>query len=206
MHYIDLLGAHRRSPQALPSLKTSWIDGAAMTPDVVSAMRDELGFKRIQAVYGMIETMGATVVSGFDDPLSVACENNGRIIGNYEIRIVEPKTDVIHADGIVGEILVRGEIVMLGYYKRPDDTARVIDSDGWFHTRDLGRMSPEGYLQVTGRLNDMFIVGGSNVYPSEVERILQGHTAIRQAVVGVPDSRLGEVGFAFIQLEKTTSP
>lgn len=201
-HFIDLLAAHRRNPCKLPSLKTSWIGGAAVTPDVVSAMHDELGFKRLQAIYGMTETMGATVVSGFDDPLSIACENKGRIIGDYEIRIVDPRTGAAYPEGAVGEVLVRGEIVMLGYYKRPEETAEAIDADGWFHTGDLGWVSLEGYLQVTGRLKDMFIVGGSNVYPSELERILQGHPAIKQAaVVGVPDPRLGEVGFAFVQLE-----
>ena len=95
---------------------------------------------------------------------------------------------------------MRGHPVMKGYYKMPEATAAVLDPDGWFHTGDLGVFDEDGYLSITGRKSDMFIVGGSNAYPAEIELALMEHPAIKQAyVVGVPDARLGEVGFAFVE-------
>ncbi|MBN9426894.1 MAG: AMP-binding protein, partial [Burkholderiales bacterium] len=103
--------------------------------------------------------------------------------------------------GETGELWVRGHLVMMGYYKNPEATAEVMTPDGWFRTGDLGHFDAAGYLKITGRLKDMFIVGGSNAYPAEIERMLQSHPQVKQAVVvGVPDRRLGEVGMAFVQL------
>jgi len=100
-------------------------------------------------------------------------------------------------------VRVRGHLVMQGYYKNPEATAEVITPDGWFRTGDLGVFDAAGYLKITGRLKEMFIVGGSNAYPAEIERVLQGMAQIKQAVVvGVPDRRLGEVGCAFVQLQE----
>jgi len=108
--------------------------------------------------------------------------------------------------GQVGEVRVRGHIVMLGYYQNPQATSEAITPDGWFLSGDLGVFDDDGYLKITGRLKEMFIVGGSNAYPAEIERLLQGLAQIKQAVVvGVPDRRLGEVGFAFIQLHEGES-
>jgi fatty-acyl-CoA synthase len=105
--------------------------------------------------------------------------------------------------GEVGEVRVRGHLVMQGYYRNPQATAEAITPEGWFRTGDLGQFDVEGYLKITGRLKEMFIVGGSNAYPAEIERLLQALPEIRQAVVvGVPDRRLGEVGFAFLQLHE----
>jgi fatty-acyl-CoA synthase len=98
-------------------------------------------------------------------------------------------------------VWVRGHLVMMGYYKNPQATAEVITPDGWFRTGDLGVYDEQGYLKITGRLKDMFIVGGSNAYPAEIERMLQSHPQVKQAVVvGMPDRRLGEVAMAFVQL------
>jgi fatty-acyl-CoA synthase len=106
----------------------------------------------------------------------------------------------------VGEVRVRGHLVMQGYYRNPQATADAITADGWFRTGDLGVFDEAGYLQITGRLKEMFIVGGSNAYPAEIERMLQSMPQVRQAVVvGVPDKRLGEVGFAFVQLHEGAS-
>jgi fatty-acyl-CoA synthase len=103
----------------------------------------------------------------------------------------------------VGEVRVRGHLVMQGYYKNPQATAEVITPDGWFRTGDLGVFDDAGYLKITGRLKEMFIVGGSNAYPAEIERLLQGLPQVKQAVVvGIPDRRLGEVGVAFVQLHE----
>ena len=134
----------------------------------------------------------------FDAPIEVTCENKGKPVGDYEIRVVRPDTDTEAAVGEDGEIQVRGYLVMLGYYRNEEATAEAITPEGWFHTGDLGHFDAEGYLKITGRAKEMFIVGGSNAYPAEIERFLESHPKVDQAVVcGVPDARLGEVGFAF---------
>jgi fatty-acyl-CoA synthase len=103
--------------------------------------------------------------------------------------------------GADGEIRVRGHLVMQGYYRDPAATAAAITPDGWFRTGDIGRFDGAGYLTITGRLKEMFIIGGTNAYPAEIERFLETHPAVRQAVVcGVPDRRLGEIGFAYVKL------
>jgi fatty-acyl-CoA synthase len=202
-HFIDCLDSIRRRPRDVSCLKSAWIGGAPVTPDVALAVREELGLKGLLAVYGMTETTAATSFSSFDDPLDILCDNKGKPIGEFEVAVFDPGTDRVVAAGAVGEVRVRGHIVMLGYYKNPEATAEVIRPDGWFRTGDLGTIDESGYLKITGRLKEMFIVGGSNAYPAEIERLLQGIDEIKQAVVvGVPDRRLGEVGFAFIQLHE----
>lgn len=200
-HYIDLIDEIRRSGKQLKSLKTGWIGGATVTAEVASAARRELNMRSLQAVYGMTETTSTTTLSGFDDPIEILCENKGKPIGEFEVAVVA--TDGKPApSGEVGEVWVRGHLVMQGYYGDPKATSEVITHDGWFKTGDLGSFDEAGYLKITGRKKDMFIVGGSNAYPAEIERLLQSHPAVRQAiVVAVPDRRLGEVGFAFLELQ-----
>ena len=205
-HFIDCLDSIRRQPRDVSCLKSAWIGGAPVTPDVAMAAKQELGLRALQAVYGMTETTAATVFSEFDAPLEILCENKGRPIGEFEVAVCDPiKGDPLPA-GQVGEVRVRGHIVMLGYYQNPQATSEAITPDGWFRSGDLGVFDDDGYLKITGRLKEMFIVGGSNAYPAEIERLLQGLAQIKQAVVvGVPDRRLGEVGFAFIQLHEGES-
>jgi fatty-acyl-CoA synthase len=200
-HFIDCLDAIRRHPRDVSCLKSAWIGGAPVTPDVALAAKQELGLQALQAVYGMTETTAATVFSEFDAPLEVLCENKGRPIGEFEVAVVDPASGRALGTDEVGEVRVRGHIVMQGYYRNPLATAEAITPDGWFRTGDLGVIDAQGYLKITGRLKEMFIVGGSNAYPAEIERIVQGLPEVKQAVVvGVPDRRLGEVGFAFVQL------
>jgi fatty-acyl-CoA synthase len=202
-HFIDCLDSIRRQPRDVSCLKSAWIGGAPVTPDVALAVREELGLKGLLAVYGMTETTAATTFSRFEDPLEILCENKGKPIGDFEVAVFDPGTGRMVAPGEVGEVRVRGHIVMLGYYKNPEATAEVVKPDGWFRTGDLGVIDEAGYLKITGRLKEMFIVGGSNAYPAEIERLLQAVDEIKQAVVvGVPDRRLGEVGFAFVQLHE----
>jgi acyl-CoA synthetase (AMP-forming)/AMP-acid ligase II len=134
-----------------------------------------------------------------DDPETVAT-TSGRATAGFEIQIA--------ADGDEpGEILLRGPNVMLGYLNDPTATARAIDSDGWLHTGDVGRLDERGYLTITDRLKDMYICGGFNVYPAEVEQALTRHAGVAEAaVIGVPDGRLGEVGKAFVVRRPAASP
>jgi fatty-acyl-CoA synthase len=202
-HFIDCLDAIRRRPRDVSCLKSAWIGGAPVTPDVALASKQELGLKALQAVYGMTETTAATVFSEFDAPLEILCDNKGRPIGEFEVVVADPIGGQPLPTGSVGEVRVRGHLVMKGYYKNPQATAEVITSDGWFRTGDLGVFDDAGYLKITGRLKEMFIVGGSNAYPAEIERLLQGIAQVKQAVVvGVPHRRLGEVGYAFVQLHE----
>jgi fatty-acyl-CoA synthase len=202
-HFIDCLDAIRRRPRDVSCLKSAWIGGAPVTPDVAMASKSELGLRALQAVYGMTETTAATVFSEFDAPLEVLCDNKGRPIGDFEVIVADPIQGHPLPVGAVGEVRVRGHIVMKGYYRNPKATAEVITADGWFRTGDLGVFDEAGYLKITGRLKEMFIVGGSNAYPAEIERLLQGIGEVKQAVVvGVPHHRLGEVGYAFVQLHE----
>lgn len=200
-HFIDCLDAIRRQPRDVSCLRSAWIGGAPVTPDVAMAARTELGLKSLQAVYGMTETTAATVFSEHDAPLEILCENKGRPIGEFEVAVVDPATGQALPTGHTGEVRVRGHLVMQGYYRNAQATAEAITPEGWFRTGDLGEFDSQGYLKITGRLKEMFIVGGSNAYPAEIERMLQSRPEIKQAVVvGVPHARLGEVGFAWVQL------
>lgn len=205
-HFIDCVDAARKKSYDLSAIKAAWVGGAPVTPSVVADVRSVLTIRHLQAVYGMTETSGCTVISGHDDAPEIAAENKGRILGDYELAVADANGKPTTVPGTVGEILVRGHIVMLGYYKNPTATAEVLDADGWFHTGDLGFVDADGYLSVTGRAREMFIVGGSNVYPAEVERVVQGHPAVKQAVAfGVPDARLGEIGRVHVQLQDGAS-
>ena len=198
-HFIDLLQQSTKSPRDTTCLKSAWIGGAPVTPKIAMAVKDTLHFDALQAVYGMTETMGMTTLSEFDAPIEVTCENKGKPVGDYEVKVVDPDTGIEKPVGDDGEIWVRGYLLMLGYYQNEEATREAITPEGWFRTGDLGRFDREGYLQITGRAKEMFIVGGSNAYPAEIERFLETHPDVDQAVVcGAPHERLGEVCFAFV--------
>jgi fatty-acyl-CoA synthase len=205
-HFIDCIDVLKHSRYDTSCLKSAWIGGAPVTPDVARAAFASMRLDALQAVYGMTETTSSTVLSEFDAPLEVLCDNKGKPIGEFEVVVVDPVTERPAPVDAVGEIRVRGHIVMQGYFRNPEATREVMTADGFFKTGDLGCFDGQGYLKVTGRVKDMFIVGGTNAYPAEIERMLQLHAGIKQAiVVGVPHRRLGEVGFAFVQPETPDS-
>ncbi|MBI2167898.1 MAG: fatty acid--CoA ligase family protein [Actinobacteria bacterium] len=182
----------------LSSLRLA-VTGAAVIPvELIVRMRAELGFERVITGYGLTEASGiATMCRHDDDPETIAT-TSGRAIPGVEVEVVGAAGAEVDR-GTPGEVVVRGYNVMLGYLDDPAQTAEVIDEDGWLHTGDVGVMDERGYLRITDRMKDMFIVGGFNAYPAEIENLLLGHPAIAQAaVVGVPDERLGEVGVAFV--------
>jgi fatty-acyl-CoA synthase len=155
----------------------------------------------------MTETTSSTSMCRYDDPIEVVCENKGLPIGQFEVAVVDPETGQARATGETGEVRVRGHLVMQGYYRDPRATAAAITPEGWFRTGDLGVFDEEGYLKIVGRLKDMFIVGGTNAYPAEIEKQLEAIPGVRQAVVvGAPHDRLGEVGYAFIQPAEGAPP
>jgi len=156
-----------------------------------------LPFRTIITGYGLSEA-GTVTGTGPDDDFETIATTVGRARPGLEIRIADD-AGVVQPVGEAGEVLVRGYSVMQGYLDDPIETARAIDADGWLHTGDLGTLADDGCLRIVGRKKDMFIVGGFNAYPAEIENLLLTHPAVgRVAVVGTPDARLGEVGLAFV--------
>ncbi len=182
----------------LSSLRACVTGAASIPVELIVAMRERLGFETVITAYGMTETSGIAAYTMPDDPPEVAATTSGRAIPGGELRIVDDGGADVEP-GAEGELLVRGFQVTPGYLDAPDRTAEVIDADGWLHTGDIAVMDEAGYIDITDRKKDMFIVGGFNAYPAEIERVLVEHPLVGMAsVIGVPDERLGEVGAAFV--------
>jgi HIP---CoA ligase len=151
----------------------------------------------VLTAYGLTEAVVATMCRPGDDPHTVA-HTSGRATAGFEVRVAGPDGGEA-APGDAGEILLRGPNLMLGYLDDPAATRAAVDADGWLHTGDIGRLDPGGYLTITDRLKDVYICGGFNVYPAEVEQVLARLDSVAEsAVIGVPDARLGEVGRAYV--------
>lgn len=180
------------------SLRLAVTGAAAIPVSLVERMRDDLGFATVVTGYGLTEACGIATMCRHDDDDTTIATTSGRAIPDIEVRVVDDAGSEVPR-GQPGEVVVRGYNVMAGYFEDPEQTAEVIDGHGWLHTGDIGVMDERGYLRITDRKKDMFIVGGFNAYPAEIESLLVGHPDISQvAVVGVPDERLGEVGVAFV--------
>jgi fatty-acyl-CoA synthase len=199
-HFIDLLQHPDRAAYDLSSLETGWIGGANNPRWVIEGALNELGMAHLFPVYGMTETTSATTYPRADDPLDVVLSGKGVPISDFELKVAARETGAELDPGLEGEVCVRGHVVMQGYYRNPEATAAVLDADGWFHTGDLGVLDADGYLAITGRVSDMFIVGGANAYPAEIEQALAEHPdVVLASVVGIPHERLGEIGVAFVE-------
>ncbi len=174
------------------------VTGAAVVPvEVIRRMREDLAIRTVVTGYGMTETTGTISMCRFDDPPEVIATTVGRPLPGVEVRVVDDEHREV-APGHPGELEVNGFNVMLGYFGDPGATADAI-VDGWLRTGDIGFVDGDGNLHITDRLKDMFIVGGFNAYPAEIEAVMLQHPAVAQvAVVGAPDDRLGEVGVAFV--------
>jgi fatty-acyl-CoA synthase len=197
-HFQALLDAQGKNPRDVSSIRTG-ICGTGMASAIPVARRARHTFGPFMTAYGMSE-IGVPTFSALDSTEEQCVEANGFLLPGHEVRIVDPVTGVEQPVCVPGEILVRSYMVMQGYHKGPEDTARAIDRDGWFHTGDMGVMRPDGHLRLLGRYKDMLKIGGENVDPMEVEAFLMSHPAIKgAAVVGVPEARLSEVAVAFVQ-------
>lgn len=195
--YTELLDAPGRERFDLSSLRLA-VTGSAVVPvALVRRMRAEL-FPEVVTAYGLTECCGTVTACSAEDDAETVALTAGRPIDGVEVRIADADRRPLPA-GRDGEILVRGHNVMLGYLDDPAASAAAVDADGWLATGDVGHVDERGNLVVTGRSKDMFVVGGFNVYPAEVEQVLTAHRAVAEAaVVGVPDGRLGEVGRAYV--------
>ncbi len=183
------------------------VTGAAPTPvELIRRMKDELGFETVITGYGLTETCGIATMCRFDDDPETIATTSGRSIPDVEVRCVDTNGDEVPR-GEPGEVWVRGYNVMQGYFDDPSETEKTIDRQGWLHTGDVAIMDERGYVKITDRIKDMFITGGFNCYPAEIENALYGSGQFEQvAVIGVPDERLGEVGMAFVVPAPGESP
>ncbi len=192
---LDHPDLHRHD---LSSLRLA-VTGAAMVPvELIRRMREELTFQTILTAYGLTESTGVVTMCRRDDDVETIAATSGRAIPDVELRVVG-SDGTPQPLGTPSEVVVRGYNVMAGYYGDPDATAAAVDVDGWLQTGDVGFLDERGNLRITDRTKDMFVVGGFNAYPAEIENMIMRHPAVAQvAVVGVPDDRLGEVGVAFV--------
>jgi acyl-CoA synthetase (AMP-forming)/AMP-acid ligase II len=196
--YQTILNHPERQTLDSSSLRLA-VTGAASVPvSLVTRMREELGFETVVTAYGLTETCGFATMCRHDDEAETVATTSGRAMPGVEVQVVdEDGTEVPR--GEPGEVVVRGYNVMREYFEDPQQTAEAIDVHGWLHTGDVGVMDERGYLRITDRKKDMFIVGGFNVYPAEVENAILEHPDVAQvAVVSAPDDRMGEIGVAFV--------
>jgi acyl-CoA synthetase (AMP-forming)/AMP-acid ligase II len=196
--YQTMLNRPDRAEHDLSSLRLA-VTGAAVIPvSLVEQMRAVLGFDTVVTAYGLTEAGGFATICQHDDPAEIIATTSGRAMPDVEVLVVDDAGAEVPR-GEPGEVVVRGYNVMQGYFEDPDQTAEAIDAQGWLHTGDIGEMDDAGNLRITDRKKDMFISGGFNAYPAEIESLLLAHPDLAQvAVVGVPDERLGEVGAAFV--------
>ncbi len=204
--FIAQLGHERFNEFDLGSLRTGIMAGSPCPIEVMKRVNDEMGIRQIGIAFGMTETSPVSTQVRIDDTLEHRCETVGQVMPHTEIKIVDPGTGRVVPRGEAGEFCARGYLVMRGYWNEPERTAEVIDDARWMHSGDLATMDDEGYIRVVGRIKDMVIRGGENVYPREIEEFLYTHTSIADVqVIGVPDERYGEELMAWIILRPGAS-
>ncbi|MEX0820376.1 MAG: AMP-binding protein, partial [Pirellulaceae bacterium] len=187
----------------LSSLRTGIMAGSPCPIELMKRVTQEMGASEITIGYGQTEASPLITQTRTDDPLELRVGTVGKPIPGFEAKIVDVETGQELGDGQPGELCGRGHGVMLGYYNMPDKTAEAIDGDGWLHTGDLALREPNGYYRITGRLRDMIIRGGENIYPREIEERLYQHPAVEDVqVVGVPDRRFGEEVLAWVKFKQ----
>ncbi|MET1087030.1 MAG: AMP-binding protein [Arthrobacter sp.] len=191
----------------LSTLRTGVMAGSLCPIEVMNRVIAEMNMKDVAICYGMTETSPVSTMTRGGDTLQHRTETVGRTMPHLESKIIDPGTGDVLQRGEIGELCTRGYAVMEGYWKQPDKTAEAIDAEGWMHTGDLARMDGDGYVVVEGRIKDMVIRGGENIYPREIEEFLYTHPSIQDVqVIGVPDARYGEELMACIILKPGAEP
>jgi fatty-acyl-CoA synthase len=186
----------------LTSMRTGIMAGSPCPVETMRQVIDKMHASEMTICYGLTETSPVFTQTTTDDTLERKCETVGRKHDQVEVRVVDPEIGEDCPVGVPGELLCRGYNVMKGYYKMPEATAAAIDADGWLHSGDIGTVDEDGYYRITGRIKDMIIRGGENIYPREIEEFLYTMPGIEDAqVVGVPDPKYGEVVGAFVRLK-----
>ncbi|MEK5330134.1 AMP-binding protein [Lysinibacillus sp. FSL W8-0992] len=201
--FISELNLHNFASYDLSTLRTGVMAGSNCPIEVMKAVIEKMGMTDVTICYGQTESSPVITQTRANDPFHLKVETVGRALPNLEVKIVVPGTDVEAETNEQGELCTRGYHVMKGYYNNPEETQLAIDHDGWLHTGDLATMDEEGYVRVTGRLKDMIIRGGENLYPREIEEFLYTFPKIADVqVAGVPDPKYGEEAAAWIILRE----
>ena len=196
--FQSLLAHPKLDQYDISSLKRATTGAATIPVEMIRQMKSRLGFETVITAYGLTESCGLVTMCRADDSAEIIATTSGRAIPDIELRCADAQGNALPA-GEAGEIQVRGFNVMQGYFENETATHDTIDRDGWLHTGDIGVLDEQGNLRITDRLKDMFITGGFNCYPAEIEKIMAGMEGVAMcAVIGVPEPRLGEVAMAFI--------
>ena len=187
-------------------MRTGIMAGSPCPEAVMNEVVEKMNMKEITIVYGQTEASPGCTMSSTDDSIEVRVTTVGRALPEIECKIIDPETGEDLPDNVTGEFVARGYNIMKGYYKMPEATAAAIDKDGWLHTGDLALRTPEGNYRITGRLKDMIIRGGENIYPKEIEEFIYTHEKVQDVqVIGVPDDQYGEEIMACIILKEGES-
>jgi fatty-acyl-CoA synthase len=201
--FIAALGHPELARFDLSSLRTGIMAGSPCPVEVMKKVQSAMHMTDITICYGMTETSPVSTQTAIGDPLEKQVGTVGRVHPHVEVKVVDPSTGGTVPRGVAGELCTRGYSVMLGYWNNPDATRGAIDAARWMHTGDLATMDADGYLNIVGRIKDMIIRGGENVYPREIEEFLYGHPAIADVqVIGVPSERYGEEVMAWVKLRE----
>ncbi len=186
----------------LSSLRTGIMAGSNCPTEVMKRVMNDMGINEITIAYGQTESSPVITQTTTTDSLERRVTTVGKSHPHVQVKIIDPINGHVLPIGVQGELCAKGYLIMKGYYKMPEETARAIDSDGWLHTGDLAVIDNEGYIKITGRLKDMIIRGGENIYPREIEEFLYLHPKIEDIqVIGVPDKHYGETVVACIKLK-----
>ena len=201
--FIAELEHPRFSEFDLSSLRTGVMAGSPCPIEVMKKVQTQMGMTEVTICYGMTETSPVSTQTGLNDPLQKRVSTVGRVHPHVEIKIVDPITGGVVPRGTPGELCTRGYLVMLGYWNNEAATRQAIDAGRWMHTGDLAAMDPEGYINIVGRIKDMVIRGGENIYPREIEEFLYTHPAVADVqVIGVPSREYGEEVMAWVKLRQ----
>ncbi|XVV11264.1 AMP-binding protein [Actinoplanes sp. CA-131856] len=205
--FIAELGLSNFNEYDLSSLRTGIMAGSPCPVEVMKRVVSEMNMTEVAICYGMTETSPVSTMTRPDDTLARRTETVGRVMPHLESKVVDPATGLAVARGEPGELCTRGYSVMLGYWNQPEATAEAIDAARWMHTGDLATMDADGYLNIVGRIKDLVIRGGENVYPREVEEFLYTHPDIADVqVIGVPDPKYGEELMAWVVMRPDAAP
>ncbi|SNC63067.1 fatty-acyl-CoA synthase [Kytococcus aerolatus] len=191
----------------LSHLRTGIMAGSPCPAEIMRRVMNEMNMSEVAICYGMTETSPVSLMTATDDDVRQRTETVGRVMPHVEVKIVDPATQRPVRRGQPGELCTRGYSVMLGYWDQPEKTAEAIDEARWMHTGDLAVMDEDGYVTITGRMKDMVIRGGENIYPREIEEFLYGHPSVQDVqVIGVPDEKYGEELMAWIITRQGADP
>jgi fatty-acyl-CoA synthase len=191
----------------LTSLRTGIMAGSPCPVEVMKRVVGDMHMDEVTICYGMTETSPVSTQTRRDDDLERRVSTVGSVHPHVEVKVVDPETGLVLRRGEAGELCTRGYSVMLGYWEEPRKTAEVLDAAGWMHTGDLAAMDADGYVNIVGRIKDMVIRGGENIYPREIEEFLYSHPDIADVqVIGVPDAKYGEELCAWVRMREGAAP